>query len=210
LKEKNLTLYLAIGFSVAMLVLAASPGPGVFATIARALASGFRPSLAVICGIVLGDIIFMLFAAFGLSMVARALGNLFVIVKICGGAYLIWLGVRIWLKKPESVTENQNLNNHSQWGNFATGLVITLSNPKVVLFYCGFLPTFLDLSALTLTDLVIVVTIITVVLGCVLGTYAFLASRARKMFTNRQAVRRLNRAAGGVMVAAGVAIAIRS
>jgi len=205
-----LTVYSAIGFSVAMLVLAASPGPGVFATIARALASGFRPSLAVICGIVLGDVIFLLFAAFGLSMVAQALGNMFFIVKICGGAYLIWLGVRIWLKKPEPVIGNQNRNIHSQWGNFATGLVITLSNPKVILFYCGFLPTFLDLSALTLIDLVIVVTIITAVLGCVLGTYAFLASRARRMFTNQQAVRRLNRAAGGVMVAAGVAIAIRS
>jgi threonine/homoserine/homoserine lactone efflux protein len=205
-----LTVYSAIGFSVAMLFLAASPGPGVFATIARALASGFRPSLAVICGIVLGDVIFLLFAAFGLSMVAQALGNMFFIVKICGGAYLIWLGVRICLKKPEPVTGNQNRNIHSQWGNFATGLVITLSNPKVILFYCGFLPTFLDLSALTLTDLVIVVTIITIVLGCVLGTYAFLASRARRIFTNQQAVRRLNRAAGGVMVAAGVAIAIRS
>ena len=81
-----MTIYSAIGFSVAMLVLAASPGPGVFATVARALASGFRPSLAVISGIVLGDVIFLLFAAFGLSMVARVLGNLFFIVKICGGA----------------------------------------------------------------------------------------------------------------------------
>jgi threonine/homoserine/homoserine lactone efflux protein len=205
-----LTVYSAIGFSVAMLVLAASPGPGVFATVARALTSGFRPALAVICGIVLGDVVFLLFAVFGLSMVARALGNMFFIVKICGGAYLIWLGVRIWLKKPEPVNGNQNQNIHSQWGNFATGLVITLSNPKVILFYCGFLPTFFDLSALTLIDLVIVVTIITIVLGCVLGTYAFLASRARRMFTNQQAVNRLNRAAGGVMVAAGVAIAIRS
>jgi threonine/homoserine/homoserine lactone efflux protein len=205
-----LTVYSAIGFSVAMLVLAASPGPGVFATVARALASGFRPSLAVICGIVLGDIIFLIFAAFGLSMVARVLGNLFFIVKICGGAYLVWLGVRIWLKKPEPVSANQNQDTRSQWGNFATGLVITLSNPKVILFYCGFLPTFLDLSALTLIDLIIVVTIITVVLGCVLGTYALLASRARRLFTNQLAVRRLNRAAGGVMVATGVAIAVRS
>ena len=205
-----MTVYSAIGFSVAMLVLAASPGPGVFATIARALASGFRPSLAVICGIVLGDVIFLLFAALGLSMVAQALGDMFVMVKIGGGAYLIWLGVRIWLKKPEPVTANQNRNSHSPWGNFATGLVITLSNPKVILFYGGFLPTFLDLSALTLIDLVIVVTIITIVLGCVLGTYAFLASRARRMFSNQRAVRRLNRAAGGVMMAAGIAIAIRS
>ncbi len=205
-----MTIYSAIGFSAAMLVLAASPGPGVFATIARALASGLRTSLAVIYGIIVGDIIFLIFAAFGLSMVAQALGDLFYMVKICGAAYLIWLGVRIWFKKPAPVTENQNLKTHSQWGNFATGLVITLSNPKAILFYCGFLPTFLDLSALTLIDLVIVVTIITIVLGCVLGTYAFLASRARRMFTNQKAVGRLNHTAGGVMVAAGVAIAIRT
>ena len=193
-----------------MLVLAASPGPGVFATTARAMASGFKPALAVIWGIVLGDIIFLLFAAFGLSMVARALGNLFFIVKICGGAYLVWLGIKIWLQKPELVQSHQNSSTRSYWGNFFSGLIITLSNPKVILFYCGFLPTFLDLSALTIIDLALVVAIITAVLSGVLITYAYLASRARKMFTNERAVKRLNRAAGGVMVAAGVVIAVRS
>jgi threonine/homoserine/homoserine lactone efflux protein len=205
-----LTLYSAFGFAVAMLVLAASPGPGVFATTARAMASGFRPSLAVIWGIVLGDIIFLLFAAFGLSMVARALGNLFFIVKICGGAYLVWLGIKIWLQKPKTFQDHQNPDSRSKWGNFASGLIITLSNPKVILFYCGFLPTFLDLSALTIVDLMFVVAIITAVLSGVLITYAYLASRARRMFTTERAVKRLNRAAGGVMVAAGVAIAARS
>ena len=193
-----------------MLILAASPGPGVFATVARALASGFRPALAVICGIVLGDIIFLLFAAFGLAMVSRVLGNLFFIVKICGGAYLVWLGIKIWLKDPEPVSGTQDSDTRSQWGNFVSGLVVTLSNPKVILFYCGFLPTFLDLTTLTIIDLALVVAIITAVLGVVLGAYAYLASRARKMFTNKRSVRRLNRAAGGVMVAAGVAIAVRS
>jgi threonine/homoserine/homoserine lactone efflux protein len=193
-----------------MLVLAASPGPGVFATTARAMASGFRPALAVIWGIVLGDIIFLLFAAFGLSMVARVLGNLFFIVKICGGAYLVWLGIKIWLQKPELVKRQQDAATRSNWGNFVSGLFITLSNPKVILFYCGFLPTFLDLSALTIIDLALVIAIIVLVLSAVLSTYAFLASRARKMFTHERAVKRLNRAAGGVMVAAGVAIAVRS
>lgn len=205
-----MTIYSAIGFFVAMVILAASPGPGVFATVARALASGFRPALAVIGGIVLGDIIYLLFAAFGLSMVARALGNLFFIVKICGGAYLIWLGVKIWLKDPEPLSGTPDDDGRTRWGNFISGLVITLSNPKVILFYCGFLPTFLDLSTLTALDLAIVVGIISTVLTGVLGCYAYLASRARKMFTRKRSVRRLNRAAGGVMVAAGVAIAVRS
>ncbi len=206
-----MTLYSAFGFALAMLILAASPGPGVFATTARAMASGFRPALAVIWGIVLGDIIFLMFAAFGLSVVARVLGNLFFIVKIGGGAYLVWLGIKIWLQKPEpGQVRQQAAISRSKWGNFASGLIITLSNPKVILFYCGFLPTFLDLSALTIVDLALVVVIITAVLSGVLITYAYLASRARKIFTRETAVKRLNRAAGGVMIAAGVAIAARS
>ena len=206
-----MTLYSAFGFALAMLILAASPGPGVFATTARAMASGFRPALAVIWGIVLGDIIFLLFAAFGLSVVAQVLGNLFFIVKIGGGAYLVWLGIKIWLQKPEpGQVRQQAAISRSKWGNFASGLIITLSNPKVILFYCGFLPTFLDLSALTIVDLALVVVIITAVLSSVLITYAYLASRARKIFTRETAVKRLNRAAGGVMIAAGVAIAARS
>ena len=205
-----MTLYSAFGFAAAMVILAASPGPGVFATTARAMSSGFRPALALIWGIVLGDIIFLLFAVFGLSMVARVLGKLFFIVKICGGAYLVWLGIKIWLQEPEAVPTHRNSATRSNWGNFASGLLITLSNPKVILFYCGFLPTFLELSALTMIDLAIVVGMITIVLSGVLATYAFLASRARKIFTNERAVKRLNRAAGGVMVTAGVAIAVRS
>ena len=205
-----MTLYSAIGFSVAMLILAASPGPGVFATVARALASGFRPALAVICGIVLGDIIFLMLAALGLSIVARLFGNMFVIIKICGGAYLVWLGIRIWLKNPQPASGTQDSDSSSRWENFVGGLIITLSNPKVILFYCGFLPTFLDLSSLTTLDLAIVVIIITAVLIGVLGTYAYLASRARQIFSSQRSVQRLNRAAGSVMVAAGVAIAVRS
>lgn len=205
-----MTIYSAIGFSVAMFVLAASPGPGVFATVARALASGFRAALTVICGIVLGDVIFLLFVTFGLSMVAQALGNLFLIVKICGGAYLVFLGLRLWLREPGPAASESEQGTQALWGNFMSGLVITLSNPKVILFYCGFLPTFLDLSVLTLIDLVVIVAIVTGILTGVLASYAFLTSRARQMFKNQKAARRLNRVAGGVLVAAGVAIATRS
>ncbi len=204
-----MTIYSAIGFSIAMLILAASPGPGVCATVARALASGFPPALTVICGIVLGDIIFLLFASFGLSMAAQTLGSLFFIVKICGAAYLIFLGLRIWLKESTLAISEYNQSTKARWGNFTSGLVITLSNPKVILFYCGFLPTFLDLSVLTLIDLAIIVFIVTTVLACVLATYAFLASRARQMFANQKVARRLNRAAGSVMIATGIAIATR-
>jgi len=208
-KDNTLTLYSAIGLTVAILILAASPGPGVMATVARALSSGFRPAAAVIAGIVLGDIIFLLLATFGLSVVAHVLGDLFFLVKVCGGAYLVWLGFKIWTSNTGG-NESLKVNGpRTGWGNFSGGLLITLSNPKVILFYCGFLPTFLDLSALTPLDLTAIVLIVTTVVSGVLATYAFLASRARRLFTSSKAARRLNRAAGGVMVATGIVIATR-
>lgn len=205
-----MTLYSIIGFAAAMLVLAMSPGPGVFATVARALASGFRASLAVICGIVLGDIIFLMLAVFGLSIVAQVLGSFFVIVKLCGGAYLIFLGVRICLSKPDAEQIEANGRNGSLWGNFTSGLMITLSNPKVILFYGGFLPTFMDLTAMTGLDLLIVVAVVVVVLSGTMTFYAFLAGRARRLFTDPKSLRRFNLAAGSVMVTTGVVIATRS
>jgi threonine/homoserine/homoserine lactone efflux protein len=199
----------AVGLSLAMLVLVASPGPGVLATVARAIASGFRPALPLICGIVLGDILYLLFAFYGLSVVARALEDMFLVVKLCGGAYLLWLGIRLWRKEPEADVGDCNATGASGLGNFASGVVVTLSNPAAIAFYCGFLPTFLDLSAPRPADFAAVATIVTVVLLLVLGTYAILASRARELFKSRRAVRRLNRAGGSVMIAAAVVIATR-
>ena len=198
-----------ISFTAAMLALAASPGPGVFATVARALASGFRPALAVIAGIVLGDIMYLMFAILGLSVVARALGGLFVAVKVCGGAYLVWLGLKIWLTEP-AAEPKEPAGQRSGSSNLIGGLLITLSNPKVILFYCGFLPTFVDLSTLKPLDITMIAGVVVIVLAGVLTVYAYLASRARRLFASPRAMKRLNRASGTVMMATGVAVAVKS
>ncbi len=199
-----------LSLSVAMVILAVSPGPGVFATVARALSSGFKPALEVVAGIVLGDIIFLGFAIFGLSLVAQAVGEFFIFIKIAGGLYLIWLGVKMWRSTPikHMVAPEQK---ETHWTtNFTSGLFITLSNPKVILFYCGFLPTFLDLSRLSVTDIVIVGSVIASILFLVLAGYAFLASSARHLFTKTKSMRCLNRVAGFVMVSTGLAIATKT
>jgi len=195
--------------AIAMFILAATPGPGVFATISRSLASGFVPSLAVIAGIVTGDIIFLLFAIMGMSVIAQAMGNFFVVIKIIGAAYLIFLGIKIWRSKPVLVQEVKKGKNKN-YGNFLSGLFITLANPKVILFYCGFLPTFMDLSSLGPIDICIVAITISIVLSSVMIFYAFLANQARVFFSSTGSVKRLNRTAGGVMIAIGVAIAAKS
>jgi threonine/homoserine/homoserine lactone efflux protein len=198
----------AAGLSLAMLVVVASPGPSVLATVARAIASGFKPALVLICGVVLGDIVYLLLAFYGLTVAARVLEGAFLVVKACGGAYLLWLGIRMWRKEPET-NLGESAARTSGLGNLASGLVVTLSNPTGIAFYCGFLPTFLDLSAPGPDEFAAAAVIVATVLLLVLGTYAILASRARGLFKSRCAVRRLNRAAGSVMVAVAIVIATR-
>lgn len=198
-----------VAFTGAMLVLAASPGPGVFATVAQALSGGFRSALDVIAGIVLGDLVFLLLAVCGLAAVARVMGEFFLIVKMAGAAYLIWLGFRMWCSRPEPVHIERLKSPRSGGKRFLGGLLITLGNPKVILFYVGFLPTFIDLGRLGAADVAVTAAIVASVLTAVMGFYAYWASRMRRLFTSPRAARNLNRGAGTVMIGAGVAIATR-
>jgi len=203
-----MTVESGLALGLAMLALAVTPGPGVFATTSRALSSGMRPALIVIAGIVTGDVIYLLLAVFGLSMIASVLGPLFVVVRVVGGLYLIWLGVRAWLKSTGEPSLAAQTPVSAQ-GDYVSGLITTLSNPKVILFYGGFLPTFLDLSKLGALDVVAVLGIVTTVLAAVMIGYAFAATRVRGLVTTRRAARRLDKVAGSAMIVTGAIVLAR-
>jgi len=205
-----MTIETTIAFTLAIIILAVTPGPGVFASVAQALSAGFRSSWNVIAGIIVGDILFLMLAIFGLSAVAQILGEFFFVVRLIGGVYLIWLGYKMWTTKPLSFSANRNANKRNGWQRFLGGLFITLGNPKVILFYVGFLPTFIDLRQLDHADIFVVASAVTIVLAGVMGVYAFMAGRARQFFTSQRASRNLNRSAGTVMIGTGLVIATKS
>lgn len=193
----------------AMFILAITPGPGVFATVARALASGFSHASVVVLGIVTGDLIFVLLALYGLSAIAELLGDFFTLAKYLGAAYLIYLGLKLW-RQPAEKIRVEGIEEFSWGSNYFSGLLITLSNPKVILFYLGFLPTFIDLATLDPWELAAVVAIVSGVLGATLLIYAYSAAKARKLFQSPSAEKVLNRSAGSVMIATGAVLAINS
>lgn len=200
-----MTILSILGLAAAMFLLAITPGPGVFATVSKALSSGFKQAVPVVIGIVVGDLIFLLFAIYGLSMIAEAFSGLFTLIKYIGGGYLIWLGIKLWRSNP-SETDIEESNLQSSKYSFFGGLSITLGNPKVILFYLGFLPTFLDLKVLSTLDIVIVAFVVSLVLGAVMLFYAFTASRARLLFKSKSAQNKMNKTAGSVMIGTGVVL----
>lgn len=200
-----MTLYSILGLSAAMFLLAVTPGPGVFITVSKALASGFKNTLPVIAGIVIGDLTFLLFAIFGLSAIAEVFETLFVIIKYLGAFYLIWVGIQLWRSHPKNVEVSAS-KRHS----FLSGLSITLGNPKVILFYLGFLPTFVDLNSLNSADVFSIVFIVSFVLGAVMLFYAYSASKARELFKSKNTQKSMNRVAGSVMISTGAILLHRA
>lgn len=199
--ESNLTPTNIAALAGIMLLGASVPSVSVLAISARSAALGFAHGALTSAGIVVGDMIFILIAIYGLSALASLLGEHFVLIQYLGGAYLIGLGIVLWASKPKAEGTKQS---SAMSSSFLTGLLITLGDQKAILFYLGFLPAFVNLSALSLTDTGIILAIATCAVGGPKLVYAFLGERAGMFFKGSKAARAFNVCAGTIMVGVGV------
>jgi threonine/homoserine/homoserine lactone efflux protein len=203
----SLASYLAL--AAAVFILALTPGPVVVATVARTLVSGLRPALGLIAGVALVDLAYLLLAIFGLSAIATVLGEFFIAVKIAGAAYLVWLGYKLWTARVEPIEAPASAPARRFWRSFAEGALIDLGNPKIILFYAAFLPTFADLEKLGARDVAIMSAVVVGILIASNLGYAWLASRARRFLRSPRAVKAVNRTSGTLMIGAAAWMATR-
>lgn len=198
-----------LAFFIAIVILAVTPGPGVFALLARALTQGGLACVPLALGMAISDIVYLVLACLGLAAVAEHWGVAFTIIRIAGAAYLIYLGWRMWIHRAELARENAPEKASSVAAGFIQGFLISASNPKVILFYIAFLPTFMDLTVLTPRDIVIASLLCFAGLMLGLMAVAFGASWARGYFRSERAMTGLNRIAGSIMISAGVYLGTR-
>lgn len=197
-------------FTVALAIAVATPGPGMLAVVSCSLGRGLRDALSLICGIILGDLTYFILAVAGMAALAHSMGDLFLIVKLAGAVYLMWLGFKLWRTK-SSVTLNDSTTspNLGFKRSFVGGLTLTLSNPKTIAFYAGLLPTVINLDNLSRSDAGVMGIIVVFVVGGISVLYALAASRARRFFNRANRMKAMNRTAGTMMIGAGVAVATR-
>ncbi|EDP61645.1 Lysine exporter protein (LYSE/YGGA) [alpha proteobacterium BAL199] len=207
-----MTLESLLAFAAAMVVFGLTPGPAVLGIVARCLAGGFRAGISFNLGVVTGDLIFLAFAVYGLSAIAAAMGEVFVVVKWLGAGYLVWLGIQLWRSAPVPLDADpaaQPVAARDTRSGLLAGLLLALGNPKGILFYGAFLPTFMDIRAVTHTDMAWLSVVTVVTLSAVNYGYGLLAARARRWFRSRRALTALNRGSGTVMIGAGLMVAAR-
>jgi len=199
----------ALIFMAAYAMAVATPGPGIAALVARVLARGTRGVAPFIAGFLVGDFVWFAIAATGLALVAQSFATLFLVLRYAGAAYLLWIAWKLWTAPAHSVDPAAAPQGEGAWRLFSASLLLTLGNPKVILFFMALLPTVLDLGRMTPAVFAQVGALLLLVLGGVLCGYVFAAARARRLFTSPRAIRAVNRGAGVAIAGAAVAVVAR-
>ncbi len=195
--------------AVALAIAAATPGPGVLAIVSRSIARGFRDGAAMSAGLILGDLVFFTAALTGWTAVAGAFGEIFFVIRIVAATALILMGARMLVASFADAPEERRAAPPTAHRAFVAGFLLTLGNPKTILFYLAFLPTFIDLSRVDAQGAVDLVGVIVVVVGGVMLAYAAIASRAARCLARPAFTRWMQRGAGTTLIGAGAAVAVR-
>ncbi|MGL4490430.1 MAG: LysE family translocator [Rhizobiaceae bacterium] len=198
-----------LAYSLALFVAAAVPGPGIVALVARALGSGARATMPMALGLVLGDLTYLTAAVLGLAFIAQTFGLVFLAFKYAGAAYLAYLAYKFWTSGV-GIERVEAQKADGAFASFLSGLIVTLGNPKVMVFYLAILPAIIDLSTVTVNDYAILVGLTAAILLLVLVPYLALAARTRTLLQTPAALKRMSRVAATFLGGAALAIAARA
>ncbi len=194
-------------YSGALAILFLTPGPVWVGLIARALSGGFQAAWPLTLGVVIGDVLWSLLAILGLAWLVDQYPGTLTALKWVACATFLTLGYLI-LKHADAdlARADGRLTRPGFWGGFVAGLLVILGNPKAVVFYGGMLPGFFDLTALTPTDITLIVAASAVVPFFGNLMLAAFVNRVRTLLKTPSAVRRMNLTAGCLMVFVGLVI----
>ncbi|WP_428023650.1 LysE family translocator [Arcobacter sp.] len=196
--ESSLTFFFAI------FIFGITPGPGVFALLGRSMTLGAKQCISLALGMTISDVIYLIFACLGLSTIAQNYALLFDIIRVVGALYLFFLGYKMITAPIEVESTDKSVTRKKDfYFGFMQGFLISASNPKVILFYIAFLPTFLDIKSLTNHDIILAafLTIIALMLG--LMSISIMANKAKQVLKSKKSLKRVNYTAGSIMIAAG-------
>ena len=201
-----MTLSALVIFFVAEFVFAVTPGQSVAVLVARVINRGWRSVLPFLAAMWIGELIWLTCAVAGLSHIAQTFHEAFVVLKYLGVAYLFYLAYRMWTARIEE-KEAVLPKGERPARLFFAGLAVTLGNPKLMVFYIAFLPSIIDLAAVT--PFIWLELTLTLGLALIAGDFIWilLASQARRWLKSPRAVKLANRISATVMGGAATAIA---
>lgn len=199
-------MHVYLTFIAATAIMIALPGPSLILAVAHSISFGWRRALCTVAGETTGVAVQLIIAAVGLTSLLSAAAQAFDWLRWTGAIYLVYLGVKQWrgagapLELDEPTASGSNL--------FTQGLIVTIPNPKSLIFIAAFLPQFIDASRPWGLQFAIIFPTFLAVTFAVASAWAWAAGSARNFLQNKKALQPIFRGAGGLMVVAGVSLAL--
>ncbi|MBN8949843.1 LysE family translocator [Rhizobium sp. 60-20] len=187
----------AIWFFIVPFALAAAvPGPAQGTLVSHVLSRGGRATIPFVAGMLVGNAIWLALAALGLTAIAEKFQSVFIVVKWLGVAYLMFVAWALWTK---NTLQPQRDPGRSVGGGFAAGSLLTLSNPKAVIFFGAVLPHAFDMTSLKPVEITSIVGLGVAIDLTIQSIYLITASKVRSTLRSSRAMRRVNRTSAGLM-----------
>ena len=198
-------LFLAAGILVNL-----TPGPDTAYILGRSIAQGREAGIASALGISIGSIFHTCAAALGLSAILATSAFAFSAIKLLGGAYLVFLGIKMLLDRRKQLSLPANFRRRTTIAAFRQGVLTNILNPKVALFFLAFLPQFIDpaSNAKIMAFVTLGLTFVTTgTIWCLILAW-FASAFSKRLRTNETISQWLNRTAGALFVFLGIRLAM--
>ena len=200
-----------ISYMAALGLAAAIPGPGMTALVARSVSGGAVTGFTMLAGLILGDLIYLSIAVFGLVMIAHTYSSVFTLINWAASIYLCVLAWQFWCHQPQAINIDQKASKRELASAWFSGLTITLGNPKTIAFYLAILPLVISLDNVSLQMWGGILVPLTVVVLLSVGAIFILAAlRIRHLLTSEKAQRLLFRSAGSIMMLVAFGMVIKT
>jgi len=191
-------------YLVAALGLSLTPGPNSLLVLTHGALHGHRKTLYTVAGGALGFLALIALSMLGIGALLQTSAQALTLLKLLGGAYLVWLGVQLWRAPAIQLGTTVAGSDARASALLRQGLLTAISNPKALLFYGAFLPQFIDPARDLLTQFIVMALVFVAVECLVEYLLALLAHRIRPAL--ERLGKRFNRACGGMFVAMGLAL----
>jgi homoserine/homoserine lactone efflux protein len=203
-----MTLSVWLGFLLASVLIAITPGPGAVISMSCGMRYGYWAALRAILGLQTAILAHLLIVAIGLGALLAASETAFDIMKFGGAAYLIWLGVQKW-RAPSVAIETKTplapLKNL-----YIQGVLVNLTNPKAVVFIVALVPHFIDAGRPLMLQYLLIALTLCLTDMLVMSIYALAALRIAQWLRDPQAMQKQNRVFAGLFMLAGAVLAFSS
>ena len=197
-----------LGFLLAAVLIAITPGPGAVLSMSIGMRYGYRSALLAILGLQAALLLQLVVVALGLGALLAASETAFGLLKLAGAAYLIWLGVQKWRAPVAAVVAASG--DLSKRGLFVQGLLVNLTNPKAIVFIGALVPQFIDPAQPVAAQYAVIAATLCATDVIMMSGYAVLALQMGRWLGEARHVRWQNRIFGAVFVTAGSMLAVSS